>query len=226
MLNKKFNPYVSFINDKKSNKDWCGEHTHTKKLATKSEIISFLSYFNNVNDILHYNCPEHLEEYFHDSARDSHKSLQIPDYVPPSDIHISTMTTTALLSLEHNLNLQSLFYSLPCYCPSNSSPNDIEMTILNIEPQVKGKRKRKKVATTKLENESLSCKIKRFTKAFMSSEWIIKSEKSYCPLKRLYDTFCQYYSDRFNRITGKVSDNPIPYDEWRNIFITTFNNGE
>jgi len=230
---KKFNPYVSFIkNEKKSYKEpYNGEEsvfasvTNTTK-TTKDDIISFLSYFNNVDDILQYNCPEHLEEYFHDSAKDSHKSKEIPEYVGPSDIHISTMTTTAMLSLQHNLNLQALFYFLPCYCPSNSSPNNIEMSILNIEPKIKGKRKRKRNVTLELEKESLNSKIKRFTKAFMSSGWIIKSNNSYCPLKRFHESFCQYYTDRFNRITGNTNTESIPYDEWRNIFVNSFDNGD
>jgi TATA-box binding protein (TBP) (component of TFIID and TFIIIB) len=237
-MTKKFNPFISFINSDDGNGKGNGEGsvitniskplntTKITKTTTRDDILSFLSYFNNVDDILQYNCPEHLEKFFNDSAQESHKSKEIPDYVNPSSIHISTMTTTALLSLQHNLNLQALFYFLPCYCPLNSSPNNIEMSILNIEPEIKGKRKRKRNVAADLEKEDLNPKITRFTKAFMSSGWVIKSNNSYCPLKKFHESFCQYYTDRFNRITGNINTEVIPYDKWRDAFINSFDNND
>ena len=68
----------------------------SQRMVTHSDIMALLNCYKNVDDVIKYNCPTHLQQSFHDSAKDSHKSPTIPEYLPPGPIHISTMTTVCL----------------------------------------------------------------------------------------------------------------------------------
>ena len=188
--------------------------------VTKEDILAFLSCFKNVDDLLQYNCPTHLQLTFNDSAENAFKSQEIPDYKDPSPIHVSTMTTTAFLSLKRNLNLHAFFYFMPCYSPLYASPTPKEISMLKILPAT-GKRQRKKKVDSH-SSESSSVIVKKFTKALMSSNWVLRSDRLYCPLTKFYKTFCQYYTDRINRISGKEQQTTISYEEWREHFINLF----
>ena len=185
-----------------------------QKSVSHNDIISYLSHFKNVDDLLEYNCPSHLELSFNDSARHSNEKATIPEYKEPSQIYVSTMTTVCYLTLKYSLNLSALFNMLPCYAPELCFPNKEEIKILNLVVPTTGKRTRKKKIPIKHDDKN---RLKQFTEAYMSSGWILKYNNAYCPLQTYYKHYCQYFEER-SKIAGVAAENikQLSYEEWRN----------
>lgn len=190
------------------------------KTVTHHDISMFLSNFNKIDDVLTYNCPEHLQLHFNDSVKNAHRAQRIPDYKEPGEIYISTMTTSSNIEVKKNLNLLSLFVMLPCFSMDICDPNDSEKTILQISKQDTGKKRKKKnisSAVSKLSNN----RIKMITNAFFNSNWIIPSKGSYCPLAIMYKVFQQYLKN-MNKYLMITSDNEIvcDFETWRDYLMS------
>ena len=198
---------------KKSEHETKDKAIEKQKSVSYNDIISYLSHFKNIDDLLEYNCPSHLELTFDDSARDSNKKVVIPEYKEPSQIYVSTMTTVCYLTLKYSLNLSALFNMLPCYAPELCFPNKDEVEILNISVPTSGKRTRKKKVDIQSDNKD---RLKQFTEAYMKSGWILKYNSAYCPLEVYYKNYCQYYEERC-KIAGVSVENikHLSYEDWK-----------
>lgn len=192
------------------------------KLATQHEISMFLSHFNNIDDILSYNCPDHLQLHFHDSVKNAHRTQRIPDYKEPSEIYISTMTTSTNIEITKNLNLWSLFVMLPCFSKDLWDPNESEKTILQISKQDVGKKRKKKTITSVI-NKISNNRIKIITDAFFNSNWIIPAKGSYCPLSVMFKSFQQYLNN-MNKYLMMSSENEVhcDFESWKQNLFTNF----
>lgn len=213
-MKKKSHLQYDIVTIMNNNAKKCKNDNNTNSVS-HNDILAYLSHFKNIDDLLEYNCPQHLELSFNDSVKHSDKKHTIPTYKEPSQIYISTMTTVCYLRLKYRLNLSALFNMLPCYAPELCFPNKDEISILNLPKSTGGaKRPRKKIY--EIESNGLK-RLKQFTTAFMKSGWILCYKNAYCPLKLYYKQFCEYYEERCKTV-GTITENikTPSYDEWRN----------
>lgn len=191
------------------------EYHNVGKPVTHQEISVFLSNFNNIDCLLAYNCPEHLELKFNDSVKNAHRAQRIPDYKEPGEIYISTMTTSSNIEVKKNLNLLSLFVMLPCFSTEICDPNESEKVILQIAQKDIGKKRKKKTVSSSV-NKPSNNRIAMVTNAFFNSNWIIPSKTSYCPLSIVYQVFKQYTAN-LNKYLMISNDNEIncDFESWK-----------
>jgi TATA-box binding protein (TBP) (component of TFIID and TFIIIB) len=161
-------------------------------MVTERQILNLLSHQDNIDTILDYNCPIHLEKQLDQTCMNK---IEKPDYPKPSEIRVSTMTTICYVSTK--VHMKPLFYLIPCGQKNLLEPNDQEKAQLNI----KTTRKRKKTAVERNPNEN---DFQNYLKAFIQSGWVTFDKKAYCPLNVFMETFEQYcltrnWADKFDR---------------------------
>jgi TATA-box binding protein (TBP) (component of TFIID and TFIIIB) len=153
-------------------------------MVTEHHILNFLSHQDNIDTILDYNCPVHLEKQLNQTCMNK---IEKPDYPEPSEIRVSTMTTICYVSIK--VHMKPLFYLIPCAQKTLLEPSDQEKKQLSI----KTTRKRKKTAIERNPNEN---DFKRYLNAFIQSGWVTFDKKAYCPLNVFIETFEHYCMTR------------------------------
>lgn len=156
--------------------------------VTAPTILKLLSHYNNIDDILRYDCPRHLQKsvgLWTDNLEEK------PDYVGPSELRVSTMTTICYVSTK--VHMLPLFYMMPCLDKKHFDPTKNETLLIGKPRKGKVKRKRDEERKKEIFNRGQH---RKYLQAFLQSNWLRIGRKYNCPLSEFVTRFSQYCDSR------------------------------